>query len=609
MFRSIAQNFHQDLDSFQPFPTISDRKAWNTLDYPLQEALILEGEKYLNYTYPSLSATLFLNFTRTGNRTLYEASYFEKRNALNALVLAECVQNQGRFLDDIVNGIWSLCEESAWQLPAHNSYIRDTPNLPLPDVTRPIIELFACETGAQLAMIHYLLKDVLEPISPFINTRIESELSKRILTPYLTQHFWWMGNGEEPMCNWTIWCTQNILLTTFLTPQTTETRKSIFQKAISSIDYFLKDYGDDGCCDEGAQYYHHAGLCLFNTLEVLNGISNNHFSSLYQEKKIKNIGAYISHVHVSGPYYINFADCSPKAGFAGVREFLFGKRTSHVPLMNLAAAHYKLQSMPLLTDEINLFYRVQSIFTHSEILAYEQMPCPKTDLYYDSVGLFIAHDTRYVLAVKAGDNDDSHNHNDTGSVILYKNGRPFLIDVGVESYTQKTFSPQRYDIWTMQSDYHNLPTINGMMQQAGSSFKATNVKTSFSDQESSISMELITAYPESCQIASYQREVILEKEKEIRIKDCFTSSKPAQIVLNLMTYEKPTLIHPPHSCNNSFPILEIGDLGSIRLEGHYTHLEIETLPITDARLQTAWEHDIYRIRITLKEPFMILCIE
>ncbi len=41
-----------------------------------------------------------------------------------------------------------ICEESAWQLPAHNSYIRDTPQLPLPDTTRPIVDLFAAETGA-----------------------------------------------------------------------------------------------------------------------------------------------------------------------------------------------------------------------------------------------------------------------------------------------------------------------------------------------------------------------------------------------------------------------------------------------------------------------------
>ena len=86
------------------------------------------------------------------------------------------------------------------------------------------------------------------------------------------------------------------------------------------------------------------------------------------------------------------------------------------------------------------------------------------DVYYKSVGLFVARDDTLCLAVKAGDNADSHNHNDTGSFTVYKNGLPLIIDVGVESYTQKTFSPRRYEIWTMQSAYHNLPTINDIMQ-------------------------------------------------------------------------------------------------------------------------------------------------
>ncbi len=114
-------------------------------------------------------------------------------------------------------------------------------------------------------MIDYLLGDKLDGISPKIRSRIHQELDFRIITPYLNEHFWWMGHGDEPMNNWTIWCTQNILFTFFLTPQSDASRKKAFQKANVSIDYFLKEYGDDGCCDEGALYYRHSGLCLFNT--------------------------------------------------------------------------------------------------------------------------------------------------------------------------------------------------------------------------------------------------------------------------------------------------------------------------------------------------------
>ncbi len=55
------------------------------------------------------------------------------------------------------------------------------------------------------------------------------------------------------------------------------------------------------------------------------------------------------------------------------------------------------------------------------------------------------------VAAWGGHNGQSHNHNDVGNVIVYRDGRPLLVDAGVGEYTAKTFSPQRYEIWTMQS--------------------------------------------------------------------------------------------------------------------------------------------------------------
>ena len=157
MFNEIGQKYLSPFTPFSLYPRASDRAAWEALDAQWKKETIRQGEAYLNYDYPSLSATDFMAFSRTGNRVLYEDKTFGKRYALSALVLAECVEDKGRFLDDIINGIFSICEESAWQLPAHNSYMRDTPQLLLPDVTAPIMDLFSCETGAVLAAAYYLL--------------------------------------------------------------------------------------------------------------------------------------------------------------------------------------------------------------------------------------------------------------------------------------------------------------------------------------------------------------------------------------------------------------------------------------------------------------------
>ena len=63
-------------------------------------------------------------------------------------------------------------------------------------------------------------------------------------------------------------------------------------------------------------------------MTVLNTVTDGHFDTLFRWDKVKNIASYILNVHVNDKYYFNFADCSPIAGRAGVREYLFGKATA-----------------------------------------------------------------------------------------------------------------------------------------------------------------------------------------------------------------------------------------------------------------------------------------
>lgn len=635
MFYEIAANYQDTFRSFALYPPITDRTAWEELDEDWKIEALALGESYLHFAFQPLTATDFMDFTRTGNRVRYETKCFSKRHALNALVLAECVENKGRFLDDIINGIFSICEESAWQLPPHNSYIRDTPQLLLPDSTSPVLDLFACESGAILSTACYLLESRLDEISPFITKRIRHELEQRIFIPYLESHFWWMGNGKEPMNNWTVWCTQNVLLSVFLLNNdesaaaendTTAFRSAVLRKACKSIDFFLAEYGEDGCCDEGAQYYRHAGLCLFNAMEILNEVTNDAFLGLYKESKIKNIAAYIYNIHIGDKYYVNFADCSPVAGRSGVREFLFALRTDNAGMAAFAAADF-LAGMPdtlLLPEENNLYYRLQNAFNIHKIKTYavsspdsletaagsaqanSTITLSGPDIYYPSVGIFLARDDSLCLAVKAGDNGDSHNHNDTGSFTIYKKGTPLIIDVGVESYTKKTFSPQRYEIWTMQSAYHNLPTINGHMQKDGETYGSRDVRYQLSDDVCCIEMDIAAAYPKEAGLISYKRKASLIKGQEIVINDnfAFRGGDAESVVMSLMTYEKPiitgnTAIGADFDESEDGPLtFQIGDAGTLRLKGGQL-ARIETIPITDARLQTAWEHEIYRILINV----------
>lgn len=622
MFKEISDNYNGNLKEFMPYAKADNRDAWDKIDNQFKEEALKLADSYLGYSFPNMLASEFMEFTLTGNRTNYENKLFEKRQALNALVLGECIEYKGKYINDIVNGIISICEESAWQLPAHNVYIRDAKQYILPDSERPVVDLFAAEAGSILATVSYLLEDKLNEISPVIVQRIRYELKKRVIKPYLNYHFWWMGNGDEPMCNWTVWCTQNVLLTAFLGFKLSadgtedeeyisqELLRTIVDKACYSTDCFLKDYGDDGCCDEGAQYYRHAGLCLFNAMEVLNTVCDGAFSELYVNEKIRNIASYIYKVHVSDKYYVNFADCSPVAGRAGSREYLFAKKIGNKEMMKFASSDYMAggKATLLLSEENNLFYRLQNGFVAKEIkeyaTAHKVEKLKHEDVYYKSVGLFIAHDDSLCLAVKAGNNGDSHNHNDTGSFTVYKNGQPLLIDVGVESYTKKTFSKDRYDIWTMQSAYHNLPTIGGIMQKDGREYGADEVASYFNEEESGICMNISGAYEKTAGLKKYYRKFKLIKGDKIVIEDSFETDK--EVVLSLMTYEKPEVIDSDNNeeSENSIISIGVGELGKISARGAKLK-QIEMIPIDDARLKKAWEHEIYRIQLVLNSKVNI----
>lgn len=611
MFIELVKEYQEPFQPFCPAAPIENRTAWDGLDGKLKQELVSAAEKQQPAAWSVILAADFLEFSRSGNRQRFEEKQFSRRTMLNSFVLAECVEHQGRFLDDILNGIYLICGESAWQLPPHNSYIRDAPQLPLPDTARPVLDLFSAETGAVLATVRYLMGAAFGDYRPFVVGMIDQELARRIFTPYLQEHFWWMGDGVSHMNNWTVWCTQNVLLAAALSELPEEQMRDIVWKACQSIDYFLDEYGEDGCCDEGAQYFRHAGLCLFGCMEILNGMTGGFFDRLYQAPKIRNIASYIRNVHVAGPYYINFSDCSPVAGRCSAREYLFGKRAGLPALMDFAAEDFCASEDPLLLSEHNLYYRLLSIFYAQEMRLFRlEPPAPVPDCWYPSVGLLVARKGGFCLAVKAGDNDDSHNHNDTGSFTVYRDGEPLFVDIGVETYQKKTFSPRRYEIWTMQSQYHNLPTFyetadgsgDGIMQQAGPQYGARDTVCRMDPDVTRIRMDIADAYPDE-RIRAYERIVTLENGR-LSVEDR-ADCRPLVPVLSLITSRMPVW-------EEETGMLVLGgdtpEAVSVQVTGAAS-VQVERLPITDARLQTAWKQDLWRTRLMFAGDLLKLLLQ
>lgn len=198
------------------------------------------------------------------------------------------------------------------------------------------------------------------------------------------------------------------------------------------------------------------------------------------------------------------------------------------------------------------------------------------------------------MAAQGGHNNESHNHNDVGNFIVFHDGEPVLIDVGVETYTAKTFSAQRYEIWTMQSAWHNAPTVNGVMQSPGRQFEAHAVSFKSDDRAASFELNLERAYPAAAGIQSWQRTITLDRAAAaVQIQDRYQLSKSGPIELNLITTREARQTAP----------------GQVTLAGGFLLAFDPSLqPVfddhssQDARLLPNWGPVVRRIRLTAANP-------
>lgn len=633
-------------DDWQPFPPIGNREAWTALPESLRQELIRQGDAWHDYDWAPIRATTFLEFCRNGNRSRFEEVHFSRRHALHHLVVAECAEGNGRFLDPVINGIWAICEESFWGIPPH-SFAPLHPHAGLPEVTYPVVDLFAAETGALLAWTRSLLGARIDanPHTAIVTDRIEHEVRTRLINPYRNVAWWpWLRCGNRPDNNWNPWIHSNLIACVLLIETDPEVRIDLLSRCISGIDVFLSGYGADGGCDEGTVYWQRAGASLFEALEWLHLASDGKLA-VWDVPLVREIGLYLPRMHVSGDWYVNYADGAARVGVDADLAWRYGRRTGDPALSahgaygaSLEIAHdrflqaggrakspnaptdvHTLRRKPVIGDNILSIGRtLPKLFGASELgkEAIDARPPLIREAWLPDVQVLVARaragDPRGLfVSARAGHNGDSHNHNDVGSFIVALDGHPVLVDVGVETYSAKTFGPERYSIWTMQSGYHNLPSVDGFDQSPGRQFGAREVACDVAAERVAMRMNLAGAYPAESGIRDWWRAIILDRDPVtspdgvITISDAWdlATEAPHRLSLSLMVsglpvVVSPGLLHvssPGRTLSMTFEAVHHGP-GSDGV-GLLLIPEIEEILTTDPRLRRVWGDHIWRVRL------------
>lgn len=580
--RSVLEKHLIKPGSFEPVPRAGDSYWQKNVPKAMRDSYIRVGESYSGKPWKEMPLALFKEFKTNGNRTNYETVCFEKRRQLGCLAMAEIIEGKGRFMNDIIKGLQSMLEEVWWGIPAHYNTDHPVRN----DQT---VDLFNAETASLMVWISYMLRDQINKKAPKLCGQIRDEVKRRVLQPALKNDYWWKRAGN----NWNPWICSNWLACVLFCETDRKLQIDAVEQIIGCLDIFMDSYPADGGCDEGPGYWNRAAASLYDALYMLR-TSTGGVIDLSNNQKLKNMGSFIYKTYIGGGKSVNFADNHGNNTANQVDViYTFGVYLNDATMRSFARSLWKGD------NKAGEEYRKRGNFTTlgrelfflSMIDRFEREKAQEPnnpDNWLPDLQVMTARDQHLFLAMKGGHNDESHNHNDVGSFIVYYDNQPLLIDPSVGSYTASTFGNNRYAIWTMQSGYHNLPQINGIDQHEGKDYRAKDV----SYQPGCLSMDIVGAYPSEAAVKHWVRQVRLVRGKYVEVLEDYELKKykrPTKIML--MTTTRPKI-----------------SSGKIVLGNHEIQFNKKELSATfenisdklDRSLQSLWGKEMYRIVLTIK---------
>ena len=588
-----------DKSQWIKYPAYTDRTGWDKLSGSAKAKLIKDGEANLKYEWKLVPASAYLEYERSGSRTAMENIYYANNKALSVLVFAELAEGKGRFIPAIIDGVWQFCDMPSWAISAHLRVQKTGRSLP--DMNETIIELVSADMGSFLSWTWYFLKDEFNKVDPVINRRILKLLKERILEPYMQRSdYWWQALGKEGVLvnNWNPWCNANVLTCFLLLEDNKDSLTAAVYKTMQSTDQFINYVKSDGACEEGPSYWTHAAGKLYDYLQILYTATGGKIN-LFGEPMIRKMGEYISRSYVGNGWVVNFADASAKGGGDEELIYRYGAAVGSEEMQQYAAYLFQRNNKKLDPVVARDFFRsIESLSTYpllsntkAGLADFRFTWYPQTEV------LFLKNNSGFFLAAKGGFNNESHNHNDVGSFSLYYKEVPFFIDAGVGTYTRQTFGPERYTIWTMQCDYHNLPMINGRAQPFGEQYKAGNVV--FDSVKNRFSLDIAGAYDKETEVKKWVRSYELQNDGLV-IKDQFELNKLlGENKIHFMTWAKPDL-----SKSGEAKLEKDGKILTLYFDPALFEASVAEIKQEDKRLSTVWGESLYRLELRAKKQVL-----
>ena len=423
-----------------------------------------------NQDMPSLTEELFAMFESTGNRLKYENVYFTRRKFLAVFGIAAVVFKRQEDLEKLEEVLQELCAEECWALPVHVNR-KDNPEW------RFTVDLFAAETAQALAEIVALVGEEQKEFGLTIETcqKVRSEIERRVLVPFEQTVQGWECSDH----NWNAVCCGGIgSAAIYLLAGKEEHRlKPMLQRICHSLTFYLNGFREDGACMEGIGYFTYGMTYFTGFAEQLLRYSNGKIN-LFNNDKIRRIAEFQQKMYFGCGQTVSFSDGEESAKFRmGLTCFLAKQyETVRIPNRKFAAGFETdpcYRFMGLIRDvlwtadaeyEKNVDTAKEAELSEGNV-RHDILPLAQWSICESKNGIG--------FAIKGGNNNEPHNHNDVGSFLYLAEGEQVLCDLGAGEYTAEYFGAGRYGILCNSSEGHSVPIINGEFQQAGVQHRAS----------------------------------------------------------------------------------------------------------------------------------------
>ncbi|MCS7460594.1 heparinase II/III family protein [Paenibacillus doosanensis] len=495
------------------FPEAADPRSWRRSRQDPRCAQVWNdirtaGESFLSAAAPPLPYSAFTLFHRTGDRTRYDDSYFDRRRRLCVLAMLAIADEEGeRWIAPLQDIIWAICDEYTWVIPAHvGLYHNDYPSgiWDRPEPPRETVDLFAGETAFALAEITGLLEERLEP---WVVRRARDEIGRRVLNVYFADPA--PQNWELKTNNWPAVCASCIGGSALWLVRDPEKLAGMLWRTLAALRQHLQGFDEQGATPEGAAYWQFGFGYYVYFAELLYSRTAGQVDLLAGEK-LRRIACFPRSCMLTGSQVINFSDAPAEIDYQpGLydrlrRRFPEAASPEQAPVYKGAFRSWMMASRMLLWME-------------------PEAPAPgrygglprREDYYFPGHGWVVSKSADagglVAFAAKGGSNDEPHNHNDLGHFIVHVRGRSVLCDLGAGEYTRQYFQPAyRYEQLTAGSYGHSVPVAAGAGQTAGASHRARPLGYERTDERVVYRLDLTGAYPDAA-LERLHREFVWER--------------------------------------------------------------------------------------------------